>query len=90
MLLAILVELFCFLSFPSFTAYKNLISDSENLIALEKSPILETKNLSNDEDSRTDTILERLCNLLRQKKKKKNMGGGFFDNVIVKKWKIIC
>ena len=36
----------------------------------KKSRIRETKNLSTDADSRTDTILERLHDLLKKNKKK--------------------
>ena len=37
---------------------------------VKKSRIRETKNLSTDADSKTDTILERLHNLSKKKEKK--------------------
>ena len=70
--------------FPSYTEIKRVMVDNDmNLeshiqlvdIVKEKSRIRETKHLSTDADSRTDTILERLRDL--SKKKKIN----FFDRL---------
>ena len=51
--------------------YKGLLCKQ----SIKKSRIRETKNLSTDAESRTDTILERLCDLSKKRKKKKKMGG---------------
>ena len=46
----------------------------------KKSRIRETKNLSTDADSRTDTILERLQDLSKKKKTKKKIKKKLRDN----------